>query len=245
MIAHTRAELLKLRSTQTALLVLAGMSGLVGLVIAMHVLAPAAAEVTTRSSQLTVFEAGTRVAMLFAALTGALTITAEIRYRTIRPTFLVTPRRGPVVAAKLAVGALTGALSGLLAEALMTGAALAAFSARDIDNQLGSGDYLQLLTGGSAAAALWAMIGVGVGAIVRNQVGALVGLFAWMLLLETLLLGFLPSIGRLAPGSAGLALAGETADNLLAPAPALLALTLYTIAIPAAGWLAVRRGEID
>jgi ABC-2 type transport system permease protein len=233
-----RSELLKQRSTQTTVALFLAMSALVGLAVAMHVLAPAAADLSTRADQLLVFEVGTRVGMLFAGLVGAMAITAEIRYGTIRPTFLVSPTRGPVMAAKLVVGALVGLLLGLAAEALMAVAATAAFSARGIDNQLDGSDYIQLLTGGMAAAALWATIGLGLGAVVRNQVGALIGVCAWMLLLENLLLAFVSDAGRFAPGAAGLALAGETSDELLAPAVAAPVLLLYAVVATAAGWLA-------
>jgi hypothetical protein len=43
-------------------------------------------------------------------------------------------------------------------------------------------DFAQLLAGGTAAASLWAVIGVAVGAIVWNQVGAVVGLVVRQLL---------------------------------------------------------------
>jgi ABC-type transport system involved in multi-copper enzyme maturation permease subunit len=239
-----RAELLKQRSTQTTFFLFLAMVGLVALATALHVLAPAASDLASLKDQLRLFEVGTRIGMLFAALVGAMAITAEFRYGTIRPTFIVTPRRSPVLAAKLAVGALAGIVFGLLAEALMAGAATVALSARGIDNQLGSGDYLQLLTGGTAAAALWATIGLGIGALVRNQVATLVGLCAWMLLVENLLLPFVPDTGRFTPGAAGLALAGSIADKLLAPAPAALALILYAVAVAAAGWLATLRRDV-
>ncbi len=239
-----RAELLKQRSTQTTLFLLLGMVGLVALAGALHVLAPSPSSLATLKNQLQVFEVGTRVGMLFAGLVGAMTMTAEIRYGTIRPTFLVSPRRGPVIAAKLAVSALAGILFGLLAEGLMAGATTAALSARGIDNHLSGGDYVQLLAGGTAAAALWAMIGLGVGALVRNQVATLVGLCAWMLLVENLLLPFVPDAGRFTPGAAGLALAGSIADKLLAPAPAALILALYAAAAAAGGWLATLRRDV-
>jgi ABC-type transport system involved in multi-copper enzyme maturation permease subunit len=239
-----RAELLKQRSTQTTFFLLLSMVGLVAFVSALHVLAPAASDLASLKHQLQVFEAGTRVGMLFAALVGAMAITAEIRYGTIRPTFLVTPSRGPVFAAKLAVGAAAGIVFGLLAELLMAGATTIALSARGIDNQLSAGDYLQLLAGGTAAAAFWAMIGLGVGALVRNQVATLVGLCAWMLLVENLLLPFVPDAGRFTPGATGLALAGSIADKLLAPAPAALVLALYAAAAAAAGWLATLRRDV-
>src|SRR6266508_5636911 len=150
MTGQLRAELLKQRSTQTTVSLLLAMVGLVALASALHVLAPAASDLASLKHQLQVFEVGTRVGMLFASLVGALAITAEIRYGTIRPTFLVTPRRGPVIAAKLAVSGLAGIVFGLLAEGLMAGMTTAALSVRGITNQLGGGHYLQLLAGGTA-----------------------------------------------------------------------------------------------
>ncbi len=241
MIGQLHAELLKQRSTQTTLFLFFAMVGLVALASTLHVLAPAPSDLASRNHQLEVFEVGTRVGMLFAGLAGAMAITTEIRYGTIRPTFLVTPRRGPVIGAKLAVSGLAGIVFGLLAESLMAGMTTAAFSARGIPNQLGGGDYLQLLTGGTAAAALWATIGLGVGALIRNQVGTLVGLCAWILLIENLL-QFVPGAARYAPGAAGLALAGRP-DELPAAAGALM-LVLYAVAASAGGWLATLRRDV-
>src|SRR6266508_3166930 len=210
MTGQLRAELLKQRSTPTTLFLFLAMFGLVALAVALHVLALGASNLSTRSDQLSVFEVGTKVGMIFAGLVGAMAITAEIRHGTIRPTFLVTPRRGPVLAAKLAVGALAGIVFGLLAEGLMAGATTAALSARGIDNQLAT----------------------------------LVGLCAWMLLVENLLLPFVPDVGRFTPGAAGLALAGSIADKLLTPTPAALMLALYAAAAAAGGWLATLRRDV-
>src|SRR5207245_8504544 len=96
---------------------------------------------STHTHQPEVFQVGTRAGMLFAGLVGAIAITAEIRYGTIRPTFLVSPRRGPVIAAKLAISGLAGIVFGLLAEGLMAAAAAVGVAARGIDNQLRAGDY--------------------------------------------------------------------------------------------------------
>lgn len=242
MIGQLRSELLKQRSTETTLFLFIAMFGLVALAVAMHVLALGADQLSTRSNQLAVFQVGTRAGMLFAALVGAIAITAEIRYGTIRPTFLVTPRRGPVIAAKIAVSGLVGIVFGLLAEGLMTGSAAVAFAARGIDNQLTGSDYVQLLTGGAAAAAFWAAAGVGIGALIRNQVGAIVGLCVWMFLVESLSEGFVPGAARLMPGGAGLSFAGNS-DELSAALGAVL-LLLYAAAVSAAGWLATLRRDI-
>jgi hypothetical protein len=237
-----RAELLKQRSTPTTLLLFLAMFGLVAFAVAIHALALGADQLSTRSHQLEVFQVGTRAGMLFAGLMGVIAFTAELRYGTIRPTFLVTPRRGPVIAAKLAVSGLAGLLFGLLAEGLMLVAATVAFAARGIENQLTGADYLQLLLGGGAAAALWAAIGLGVGALVRNQAGAIVGLCVWILLVESTSDGFVPGAARLMPGGVGLSLAGNV--DKLSVAVATLLLVLYAAAASAAGWLATLRRDI-
>ena len=243
MTGQLRSELLKQRSTQTALYLFLAMFGLVALVVTLHVVTLSADDLASRARQLEVFQVGSRAGMLFAGLAGAIAFTAEIRYGTIRPTFLVTPRRGPVIAAKLAISGLAGIVFGLLAEGLMAADAAVAFAVRGIGNQLTSGDYLQLLAGGAAASALWAAAGVGIGALVRNQVGALVGLCAWMFVIEATFESFLPSVGRLLPGGAGLALAGNS-DELSAGVAALL-LVLYAVAAAATGWRATLRRDIS
>jgi len=124
---------------------------------------------------------------LFAALLGAMSITGEFRHGTIRPTFLTTPRRGRVVAAKVWASMLIGVAFGLIAAAVAAGVGSAALAARGVKIQLDGGDYALLLAGGAAAAGLWAAIGVGLGAVVRNQVPTVVGLCAWLLFVEGLL----------------------------------------------------------
>jgi ABC-2 type transport system permease protein len=241
-IAQLRSELLKQRSTQTALFLFLAMAGLVALAVALHVLALGKTRLATNAQQLEVFQIGTRTGMLFAALAGALAITAEIRYGTIRPTFLVQPRRNPVLAAKLTISTFTGLVYGLLAEGLMATFAAIAFSIRDIPNELTSSDYLRILLGGASAAALWAAIGVGVGALVRNQVATLVGFCAWMFLVESVSEGFVPGAAKLMPGGAGLSLAGN--EHKLSIGIAALLLFAYTATAAASGWVTTLRRDV-
>jgi ABC-2 type transport system permease protein len=238
-----RSELLKQRSTETTLYLFLAMFGLVALAVTLHVVTLGADQLSTRTHQLEVFQVGSRAGMLFAGLVGALAITSEIRFGTIRPTFLVTPRRTPVVAAKLSIGAVAGIVFGVLAESLMIGDAVVAFAIRGIDIQLTGRDYLQLLAGGAAAAAMWAAAGVGIGALVRNQVGAVVGLCAWVFLVESVTESFLPGVARLMPGGAGLALAGNSDD--LSATVAVLLLFLYAGGASAAGWMTTLRRDVE
>jgi ABC-2 type transport system permease protein len=246
--AQLRAELFKQRSTRTGLSLLGAMLGLVLFAVLLHGFGLPARNFDSTSEQLThLYAWGERLGALFAALLGAMSITAEIRHGTIRPTFLVTPRRGRVVAAKVWASTLIGAGFGLAAGAVVAGVGTAALAARGIDVRLDAGDYALLLAGGAAAAALWAAIGVGLGAVVRNQVPTLIGLCAWLLFVEGLLLGDVADVndvGRFAPGAAASAISGQDPDRLLAPAVGLILLVLYAAAATVAGSLATSRRDV-
>jgi len=191
---------------------------------------------------------GEFLAALFAALLGAMSVTAEFRHGTIRATFLITPRRGRVVAAKVVVSTLVGTGFGLAAGAVATVAGTAALRARGIDLLLDRGDYVLLVVGAAGAAALWAAIGVGVGAIARNQVPTLIGICAWLLFVEGLLAGDvaenLGDIGRLLPGAAAAALSGQDPGTLLAPAVGLVLLAVYAVVAALVGALAISRRDV-
>jgi ABC-2 type transport system permease protein len=245
--ADLRAELFKQRSTRTDFALFGAMIGLVLLAVLLHGLGLTARNVDSASEQLMVFGRGEFLGALFAALLGAMSITGEIRHGTIRPTFLVTPSRGRVVAAKVSVSAVIGAGFGLVAGALAAAIGTAALRARGIEVRLDAGDYALLIAGGAVAAALWAAIGVGIGALLRNQVSALVGICAWLLFVEGLLVGDVADIaevGRFAPGAAGEAISGQNPDTLLAPGFGLLTLTLYATAVTVVGSLATSRRDV-
>ena len=245
--ALLRAELLKQRSTRTAVGLFASLLGLVLLAVLLHGFGLPAEDLGSTSRQLMVFGRGEFLGALFAALLGAMSITAEIRHGTIRSTFLVSPWRERVVWAKVWVSALIGAGFGLAACALAAGVGTAVLRARGIDLQLDAGDYALLLAGGTAAAALWAAIGVGLGAVVRNQVPTLIGICAWLLFVEGLLIGDvagLGKVGRFAPGAAAQAITGQDPGTLLAPAVGLVLLALYAAAAALAGSLATSRHDV-
>lgn len=111
--ALVRSELLKQRTTWTPLSLFAAMVGLVLLAVLLHAFGLPAGRLGDPRLQLMVLGRGEFLGVLFAALLGALSITAEIRHGTIRPTFLFSPRRVRVVAAKVSVGATIGAGFGL------------------------------------------------------------------------------------------------------------------------------------
>jgi ABC-2 type transport system permease protein len=241
-----RAELLKLRATRTNLGLFSAMLGLVLVVVLLHAFGLPAENLGSRSRQLIVLAQGQRFGTLFAALLGTLSITGEFRHGTIRPTFLVTPRRGRVVVAKVWASMLFGIAFGLTAAAVTAVAGSAALATRGVAIRLDGGDYALLLAGGAAGAALWAAIGVGLGAVVRSQVPTVVGVTAWLLFIEGLLFGDigLSDIGRFLPGALAQAASGQSPQTLLAPGLAVFLLALYAAAAAAAGWLATTRRDV-
>lgn len=243
-----RCELFKQRTTRTTALLLVWMTALILLVTLLHVLSLSNGHISRLDGQLKVVGWGTGIGALFAALLGAMSITSELRHGTIRPTFLATPRREQVIAAKLLAGAVTGLAVGLLAEALTAGIEAAGLAARGIDIHLGAADYVQLLAGGAAAAALFAAIGVGIGAVVRQQIGAVIGLCVWLLVIETTLIGNIPSAGKYAPGAAAGAIAGaiqtQSASKLVAPALGVVLLAAYAAVAATAGTLVTTRRDV-
>jgi ABC-2 type transport system permease protein len=248
MIAQLRSELLKQRTTRTTVVLLGWMVGLVVVVVALHVLSFGAGDLSRDSNQMRILGLGTSVGALFASLLGALSITAEIRSGTIRPTLIVTPSRTRVIAAKTLVSMAAGIGAGLVAAALTAGAEAIGLAVRGIHVELGAGDYAQLVAGGALAGALFAAIGVGMGSIVRNQVATVAGLCVWLLFLEPLLLGDVPGAAKYAPEASAGAIAGaiqsQLADSLVAPALGVLLLGAYAALAGLAGALAITRRDV-
>ena len=224
------------------------MLALVLLAVLLHGLALPAENVDSTSEQLTmVIGWGEKLGAVFAGLLGAMSMTSEIRHGTIRPTFLVTPQRNRVLGGKVLVSMFFGGAFGLIATAVAVGAGSAALATRGIESQLDASAYALFLAGGTGAGALWAAIGVGLGAVLRNQVATLIGICAWLLLVEGLLVGDVAGVGevgRFAPGAAAAAISGQDPDKLVAPAVGLVVLVFYAAAAAAAGSLATARRDV-
>ena len=122
--------------------------------------------------------------------------------QTVTQTFLVTPDRGRVVAAKL-VAYLAGIALALVILAFTAAVATGWLAAKGITPSLLDARLGRVLLGAVLAAGLH-LVGVGVAALVRNQVAALVGVAVWVLLVEGLLMGLLniPSLGKWLPSAA-------------------------------------------
>jgi ABC-type transport system involved in multi-copper enzyme maturation permease subunit len=240
-IAQTKAELLKIRSTRTTLGIVLGMLALILLFSLLSGLLTKAPDLTSSEDQRGGLGVGS-LSGVFSALAGIMLVTSEYRHGTIRPTFLFTPKRSRVIAAKLAAGLLAGVAFGIVGEGLGFAIGYATLRGRGINYALSGGQTALLLFGTFAGVALWGALGVGIGVVVRNQVGAIIGLLAWGFVAENLLFAFVPSVGRFAPAHASDALMGLTTKHFLPPAAAGAVLLAWVIVFALAGTaLAARR----
>ena len=244
-----RAELLKLRTTRTArtLLVLAaaGTAALVALVLLLAGRPGQPALGTDALRQLVLVPA--QPLTLAALVLGILGMTGELRHGTATSTFLVTPVRGRVVAAKLAAAAGTGLAMALVASAAVFAVALPWLRAKGIEATVADGGVLARVAGLAAAVALYAVLGVGLGAVVRNQVAALVvGLLWWSQGVERILAGVLaqPGLERWLPVGATSALTAP-GDGTLPMWAGGLVLAVYGLVLALLGGRLVARRDLS
>ncbi|MCD2440663.1 ABC transporter permease [Agromyces sp. SYSU K20354] len=162
------------------------------------------------------------VGYVFPVLLGALAVTGEFRHKTLTPTFLAEPRRTTVLSAKFGSQLVVGAGLGVVAFATSVGTGAAALAAFGLDTELDTSDTWALIGRGVLAMALWGAIGVGLGALVPNQVAAIVIVIAFTQFIEPILRlaaslnEVTAQIGQFLPGAASDALVGASFYNIAA-----------------------------
>jgi len=204
-------ELLKLRTTRLT-------CGLFFAAIGLSILfaAMAAARAGARSIPPLASAAGLAAvsvvvgyALLLALVLGITVSTGEFRLGTATLTYLATPKRTMVLAAKALAAAVAGAVFGFAGGITTTVVGLVFVAAKGDHVALGSATLVGHIAGATFAGALLAAVGVGLGSLVRGQLGAVIGVFLWTVIGESVLDGIYPSIGRYLPFTTATSLAGS------------------------------------
>lgn len=248
------AELLKLRTTRAVWGFVVATAGIVALGVAGELASgPVDGDGRGREDVLRVVEPTGAVVPVFALLLGVLAFTAELRHGTITQTFLVTPVRERVLAAKAVAYALAGVALACLAVGLALAIAVP-WVLDDGDVSLADGELGKIVLGVVGACALWGVLGVAVGAIVRNQVFALVAVLVWILVAEALVGTLAPEVGRYLPGAASRAMSaqpvlavdegGEIVNENLTRTAATALTAAYAVALTLLAALELRRRDV-
>lgn len=250
MIRLIAAELFKLRTTRLYLVLLAAAAGLVVVVTSVHFLLDgggnlqiegAASTVTTDADLRSVLDVS-GVAALFTLVLGATAVAGEVRHGTIARTFLLTPARPRVLLAKTAAYVLAGMVFGLVVELVAGAVAVGWLTVQGAPIPIGpevwAGLALVPLSTGLAAG-----FGVGVSAIVPNQLGAVLVAVGWVMVVEQLVGGLAPEFAQWLPfAGAGVAISGQHPE--LAPGAGIAIFLLYLSVVVSAGIVSVLKRDV-
>jgi ABC-2 type transport system permease protein len=183
-------------------------------------------------------DTGVGLILVLMLVLGVLVITNEFRHGTSSSTFLVTPRRWPVLVAKLVVTLMVGLLAGLGFVLVNGGLALPLLSSRGGEMPSAS-DIASVYAGVAVSLALVCAFGLGVGAIVRNQVGAIIAAIAFFFVLSPLPELLPGSIGDYFPAQAIGSLHGNEEGGSLGQVAGGLVLAAWSLGLVAIGTLLV------
>jgi hypothetical protein len=187
---------------------------------------------------------GTGMLLVLMLVLGVLIVTTEFRHGTASSTFLASPRRYPVLLAKLGISLLVGILAGLAFVAVNGGLALPIFAGREGDLPATS-ELVSIYSGVVVSMALICAFGFGVGAIVRNQVGAIIAAIAFFFILSPLPELLPGSIGEYFPAQALGALHGNAeGDGALGQVTGGLVLAAWATGLVAIGILLICRRDV-
>jgi len=234
-------EVLKLRTSRAPWLILAIQQVLI--VAAMSGMAIAELDFKSpTAARLLLCHAG--MSSLLILVLGILAVAGEYRDGTITDTFLATPRRSRVIAAKLVAYTGLGVVSGILSAvtALIVGAVW--FAAKGYNLDVASADVWQTLLGVAIWMPLYAALGVALGALVRNLATAIALALAWIAFVEGIAINLLGGFGRWLPMASGMALDNVPQGNLLPQVTGGLVLVAYVVLFGVVATLATTRSDV-
>jgi ABC-2 type transport system permease protein len=171
---------------------------------------------------------------LFAVVAGTLVFTTEVHHGTLAGAFTARPSRPILVGAKVAITAVLGFAMGV---AGIVGGLLGGLAAGiDTGDLSGAGSgvaWALVLT------TLAAVLGLGVGLLVRHSAAAVTAVLVWALAIETLVQGMAPAtVSRLLPFTAAHGLLGTRSATDSAETLAAALSNVGNVAV-IGGWAAV------
>jgi ABC-type transport system involved in multi-copper enzyme maturation permease subunit len=193
-------------------------------------------------------------AYLFAIILGVLMMAGEFRQGTAVATFLAAPKRSRVFLAKVSVAAIAGALFQLISAGIGMTTATIALSFYPEAAAPGDTAILDTTLAALISGAVLAVVGVGVGALLRSQIIGIVSVMVWLNVIEPIMLLVFPDGAKWwATGAISGMLnlhvkatrIGLNTEHYLEPWQASLLLLGYGAAVAAIALVTTMRRDVD
>ena len=189
-------------------------------------------------------------AQVVALILGILGFTAEYRHGTVTDTFLAEPRRGRLIIAKAVAHALIAVLLAIVTSAVSLVLILVMLPSR-AHSPIEPSAVLGVFGAVVLTYVLYAILGVALGALVTNQIAAIVIAVLWVMLVESLIVAIWPDVGKWLPGGAASGVMDIQATSMtgvgtdLLPVPvAVVVLLAYAVVFSAGAALTTLRRDI-
>jgi ABC-2 type transport system permease protein len=181
-------------------------------------------------------------AMLGTALFGAIAVAREYGHATVVPTFLTSPKRSRAVLAQLTAVLLGGAVLALAGQAMViTGVALA-LPSTEYGFLVSAGNLTQLLAASTLAGMIGAVLGAGLGALIRNLGGAVTVVMLALFVIPPLAVQLVSDAASWIPPTLFAVISGVSTEVSLWAA--LMAVAAWALVPAAAGLMAVQRRDV-
>ena len=136
---------------------------------------------------------------IFVIILGIMLMTSEYRHGTAAATFLTSPKRELVLFAKLGVAAIAGSIFMVVTTWVSILAGIITLSTFDQAVSPSSDVFLNLTLAGIVSGAVFGVIGVAIGALLRNQMLAIVFSLIYLFVIDPILLALFLEVGKYLP----------------------------------------------
>lgn len=181
-------------------------------------------------------------AMIGTAMFGAIAVAREYGHSTVVPMFLTSPRRTRAVLAQLTAVLLGGAVLALVGQAMVILGVALALPSTDYGFLVPVGDVARLLAASALAGTVGAVLGAGLGALIRNLGGAVTVVILSLFVIPPLAVQLVTDVASWIPPALFAVISGVSTEVGLAAA--LAAVAAWALVPAAAGLLAVRRRDV-
>lgn len=181
-------------------------------------------------------------AFMGAGLFGAIAVAREYGNHTVVPTFLASPIRHRAVLAQLIAVAIGGSVLSLIGAGLTAMSVAIALPATDYGFLVSTTNVIRVLSAAAFAGAAGAVLGAGIGAIVRNVGGAVTLTVFTFMVAPPLVVQLANDTASWMPANLANVISGTVDD--ISQLAALAGLAIWALVPAAIGLIAVERRDV-